>query len=46
MTVTGGPSLTGLSFFASFGFSSAVTGGLWLLMSIWKSSRADKEKPQ
>jgi len=46
MTVTGGPSLIGLSFFASFGFSSAVIGGLWLLMSIWKSSRADKEKPQ
>jgi ubiquinone biosynthesis protein len=46
MTVTGGPSLIGLSFFALFGFSGAVIGGLWLLVSIWKSSRADREKPQ
>ena len=46
MTVTGGPSLIGLSFFALFGFSGAVIGGLWLLVSIWKSSRADREKSQ
>lgn len=34
------PGLSGLSL---FGFLCAGLGGLWLLMSIWKSNRADRE---
>ena len=43
MTVPGGPSLLGLPFFGLLGFLGAVVGGVWLLLSIWKSSRADRE---
>ncbi|MDD4928286.1 MAG: AarF/UbiB family protein [Gallionella sp.] len=43
MTVPGGPSLFGLPFFGLTGFLCAATGGLWLLLSIWKSNRADRE---
>jgi ubiquinone biosynthesis protein len=43
MTVPGGPSLFGVPLLGLFGFISAVIGGLWLLMSIWKSNRADRE---
>ncbi|MFA6062656.1 MAG: AarF/UbiB family protein [Gallionella sp.] len=43
MTVPGGPSLFGLPFFGLAGFIGAGTGGLWLLLSIWKSNRADRE---
>ncbi|MHB9101422.1 MAG: ABC1 kinase family protein, partial [Sulfuricella sp.] len=43
MTVSGGPSLLGLPFFGLLGFLGAVVGGVWLLLSIWKSSRADRE---
>jgi len=43
MTVPGGPSLLGLPFFGLLGFLGAVAGGMWLLLSIWKSSRADRE---
>jgi ubiquinone biosynthesis protein len=43
MTVPGGPSLFGLPFFGLFGFLCAMFGGLWLLLSIWKSNRADRE---
>jgi ubiquinone biosynthesis protein len=43
MTVSGGPSLFGLPFFGLIGFLSASVGGLWLLLSIWKSNRADRE---
>ena len=43
MTVPGGPSLLGLPFFGLIGFLGAVFGGVWLLLSIWKSSRADRE---
>ena len=43
MTVSGGPSLFGLPFFGLTGFLSAALGGLWLLLSIWKSNRADRE---
>jgi ubiquinone biosynthesis protein len=43
MTVPGGPSLLGLPFFGLLGFLGAVFGGVWLLLSIWKSSRADRE---
>jgi len=43
MTVPGGPSLLGLPFFGMIGFLIAVVGGAWLLLSIWKSNRADRE---
>jgi len=43
MTVPGGPTLLGLPFFGLIGFSSAAIGGIWLLLSIWKSNRADRE---
>jgi len=46
MTVTGGPSLLGLPFFGLFGFIGAVVGGVWLLLSIWKSNRAVREPLQ
>jgi ubiquinone biosynthesis protein len=43
MTVSGGPSLLGLPFFGLLGFLCAMVGGVWLLLSIWKSNRADRE---
>lgn len=43
MTVPGGPTLLGLPFFGLIGFTSAMVGGIWLLLSIWKSNRADRE---
>jgi ubiquinone biosynthesis protein len=43
MTVPSGPSLLGLPSFGLLGFLGAVAGGVWLLLSIWKSSRADRE---
>ncbi|MBE0454713.1 MAG: phosphotransferase [Roseovarius sp.] len=43
MTVPGGPSLLGLPLFGLLGFISAVVGGVWLLLSIWKSSKVDRE---
>ena len=43
MPVPGGPRLFGLPILGLFGFISAVFGGLWLVLSIWKSSRADRE---
>ena len=43
MTVSGGPTLLGLPFFGLLGFLGAVAGGLWLLLSISKSGRADRE---
>lgn len=43
MTVPGGPSLLGLPFFGMLGFFGAVIGGIWLMLSIWKSSKADRE---
>jgi ubiquinone biosynthesis protein len=43
MTVPGGPSLLGLPFFGILGFFGAVIGGIWLMLSIWKSSKADRE---
>lgn len=39
MNVQGGPSLFGLPAFGFLGFSGAVVGGLWLVRSIWRSSR-------
>lgn len=37
MTVSGGPKLLGLPFFGLLGFFSAVLGGSWLLISIWRT---------
>lgn len=42
MTVPGGPSLLGLPLFGLLGFLGAVTGSLWLLLSILKSNRRDQ----
>ncbi len=39
MTVQGGPTLFGLPAFGFLGFASAFVGGLWLIRSIWRSSR-------
>ncbi|MBK7548871.1 MAG: phosphotransferase [Rhodoferax sp.] len=39
MNVQGGPSLFGLPAFGFLGFIGAVVGGMWLVRSIWRSSR-------
>jgi len=39
MTVRGGPTLLGLPFLGLIGFSGAALGGIWLLLSIWRSGR-------
>jgi len=46
MTVPGGPTLLGLPFFGLLGYLGAAAGGVWLLLSIWKSNRADQEWPR
>jgi ubiquinone biosynthesis protein len=43
MTVPGGPTLLGLPTFGLIGYLSAAAGGVWLLLSIWKSRREDRE---
>lgn len=43
MTVPGGPSLLGLPIFGILGFLGAAIGGIWLVFSIWKSSRTNRE---
>ncbi|OFZ67533.1 MAG: ubiquinone biosynthesis protein UbiB [Betaproteobacteria bacterium RBG_16_56_24] len=43
MTVSGGPTLLGLPLFGLLGYLGAAAGGVWLLFSIWRSSRADRE---
>ncbi len=43
MTVPGGPRLFGLPVLGLLGFTSAAVGGIWLMLSIWKSNRADRE---
>ncbi len=43
MTVPGGPSLLGLPVFGLLGFVGAVVGGLWLVLSIWRSARRDRD---
>ena len=43
MTVPGGPTLLGLPLFGLLGYLGAAAGGVWLLLSIWKSGRADRE---
>jgi len=42
MTVSGGPTLFGLPAFGFLGFCAAVVGGIWLLRSISRSNRADR----
>ena len=39
MTVTGGPELLGLPAFGFLGYLFATIGGIWLLLSIWKSGQ-------
>jgi len=43
MTVRGGPELLGLPLFGFLGYLGAAIGGIWLLLSIWKSAKADKD---
>ncbi|WP_374480689.1 ABC1 kinase family protein [Zoogloea sp.] len=42
MTVDKAPSLPGLPSFGLLGFISALIGGLWLLVSIWRSGGSDR----
>jgi ubiquinone biosynthesis protein len=39
MTVKGGPTLFGLPLFGLLGFVGAALGGVWLLLSVWRSGR-------
>jgi ubiquinone biosynthesis protein len=39
MTVEGGPTLLGLPFLGLLGFGGAVAGGIWLVLSIWRSGK-------
>jgi ubiquinone biosynthesis protein len=39
MTIKGGPTLFGLPMFGVIGFSAAAIGGMWLLISIWRSGK-------
>lgn len=41
MTTDRSPALPGLPSFGLLGFIAAVIGGLWLLLSIWRSGRSD-----
>jgi ubiquinone biosynthesis protein len=43
MTVVGGPTLMGLPFFGVLGSFCATIGGVWLLRSIRRSNKADRE---
>lgn len=44
MTVSGGPTLMGLPLFGLVGFLCATIGGIWLLFSISRSNKADRER--
>ena len=39
MTVKGGPMLLGLPLFGFLGFTGAFIGGIWLVLSIWRSGK-------
>jgi len=39
MTIEGGPTILGLPLFGLLGFVGAIIGGIWLLLSIWRSGR-------
>ena len=41
LTVPGGPTLFGVSFLGLIGFSAATLGGVWLLLSIWRTRKQD-----
>ncbi len=43
MTVPGGPKLLGLPLFGLLGYLGAAAGGIWLLLSIWRSGKLDRE---
>jgi ubiquinone biosynthesis protein len=43
MTVSGGPTLFGLPFFGLLGFIFATIGGIWLILSISRSNKAERE---
>jgi ubiquinone biosynthesis protein len=43
MTVSGGPTLFGLPALGVLGFAAAGVGGLWLLMSIWRTSHGGEK---
>jgi ubiquinone biosynthesis protein len=44
MTVSGGPTLLGLPFFGLLGYLFASIGGIWLMFSISRSNKADRER--
>ena len=44
MTVSGGPTLLGLPFFGLLGYLFATIGGIWLMFSVSRSNKADREK--
>jgi ubiquinone biosynthesis protein len=43
MTVSGGPTFVGLPFFGLLGFIFATIGGIWLIFSISRSNKAERE---
>lgn len=43
MTIVGGPTLLGLPFFGVLGSFCATIGGIWLVRSIRRSNKADRE---
>jgi len=43
MTVPGGPTLLGLPVFGLIGYLGAAAGGVWLLLSVWRSGKASRE---
>ena len=42
MTIKGGPTLFGLPMFGLIGFIGAAIGGIWLLLSVWRSGKHKK----
>ena len=44
MTVSGGPTLLGLPFFGLLGYLFASIGGIWLMFSISRSNKVDRER--
>lgn len=44
MTVSGGPTLLGLPLIGLLGFLCATIGGIWLLLSISRSNKADRDR--
>jgi ubiquinone biosynthesis protein len=44
MTIAGGPTLLGLPFFGVLGSFCATIGGIWLVRSIRRSNKADRER--